>query len=173
MHDDDDELFKKWLETVRPLRKQHPQAEGFGVQKKERNQALIQDLEYDEENLLQKIDCQDWALNLQHIDRHIFSMLRRGLLYQQRVIDLHGYSLYEAQSYIHKLLRTHTYRFPSCWLFIHGQGLHSDDGSASMRYAVIEILCSHPEVMALAQAQIQDGGNGALYALIRAKKRHH
>ncbi|HEX8791987.1 MAG TPA: Smr/MutS family protein [Polyangiaceae bacterium] len=96
--------------------------------------------------------------------------LRRGLLPIDGRIDLHGMSAGEARSHLAVFLRTMRARGERCVLVIHGKGEHSLGGSPVLRGEIAAWLsqgASSEHVAAFATASDADGGEGAVYVLLR------
>ena len=96
--------------------------------------------------------------------------LRRGLLPIDSRIDLHGMGAREARTQLELFLRTMRSRGERCVLVIHGKGEHSTGGTGILRGEIAAWLsqggCSE-HVAAFATARDDDGGEGAVYVLIR------
>jgi DNA-nicking Smr family endonuclease len=96
--------------------------------------------------------------------------LRRGLLPIDGRLDMHGMMLQEARAQLELFLRTMRARGERCVLVIHGKGEHSPNGSGVLRGEISAWLSqgsSSEHVAAFASAQTQDGGEGAVYVLLR------
>jgi DNA-nicking Smr family endonuclease len=96
--------------------------------------------------------------------------LRRGLSPIDGRIDLHGMTVPEAAPRLEAFLRTMRAKGERCVLVIHGKGQHSQGGVAVLRGEVSAWLsqgaCS-VHVAAFATARSSDGGEGAMYVLLR------
>jgi DNA-nicking Smr family endonuclease len=96
--------------------------------------------------------------------------LRRGLLPVDARIDLHGMTVAEAGPRLEAFLRTMRARGERCVLVIHGKGQHSQGGVAVLRGEVSAWLSQGPSsahVAAFTTARVDDGGEGAMYVLMR------
>jgi DNA-nicking Smr family endonuclease len=96
--------------------------------------------------------------------------LRRGLLPIDARIDLHGCSAREARTQLELFLRTMRSRGERCVLVIHGKGAHSPDGTGVLRGEIAAWLsqsAASEHVAAFATATGGDGGEGAVYVLLR------
>lgn len=96
--------------------------------------------------------------------------LRRGLLPLDGRIDLHGMGASEARGQLELFLRTMRARGERCVLVIHGKGDHSLHGVGILRGEISAWLSqgvSSEHVAAFATARPDDGGEGAVYVLIR------
>jgi DNA-nicking Smr family endonuclease len=96
--------------------------------------------------------------------------LRRGLVPVDARMDLHGMGAAEARAQIELFLRTMRARGERCVLVIHGKGAHSPRGQAVLRGEISAWLSqgsSSEHVAAFATASPEDGGEGAVYILLR------
>ncbi len=96
--------------------------------------------------------------------------LRRGLFPIDARLDLHGMTLPEARLQLGLFLRTMRARSERCVLVIHGKGEHSPQGLSVLRGETAAWLSQGPSsehVAAFATAREVDGGEGAVYVLLR------
>lgn len=96
--------------------------------------------------------------------------LRRGRWVVQDHIDLHGMNREEARTqlavFLHECLKHGT----RCVRIVHGKGLRSPGKMSVLRQLVRGWLMQRNEVLAYCQARPQDGGEGALIALLRSSR---
>jgi DNA-nicking Smr family endonuclease len=100
----------------------------------------------------------------------VLRALRRGRFPVDARLDLHGMSVPEARAQLELFLRTMRARGERCVLVIHGKGEHSPLGIGLLRGEISAWLsqgASSAHVAAFATAQSDDGGEGAVYVLIR------
>ncbi|HEY1694431.1 MAG TPA: Smr/MutS family protein [Polyangiaceae bacterium] len=96
--------------------------------------------------------------------------LRRGNHPVDARLDLHGMRAGEARGQIELFLRTMRARGERCVLVIHGKGAHSPQGMAVLRGEIAAWLSQGPSsehVAGFATASDADGGEGAVYVLLR------
>jgi DNA-nicking Smr family endonuclease len=96
--------------------------------------------------------------------------LRRGLLPIDARIDLHGHAAGEARKALEQFLRDKRARGERCVLVIHGKGEHSPHGMGILRGEIAAWLAqsaASEHVAAFATATEDDGGEGAIYVLLR------
>jgi DNA-nicking Smr family endonuclease len=96
--------------------------------------------------------------------------LRRGLVPIDARLDLHGMVTEQARAQVQIFLRTMRARAERCVLVIHGKGDHSPSGAGVLRGEIAAWLSqgsSSEYVAAFATAQGGDGGEGAVYVLLR------
>lgn len=96
--------------------------------------------------------------------------LRRGRWVIQGEIDLHGLNRDEARHQLAGFLAVCLHHGQRCIRVIHGKGLGSPQKQSILRQLVRGWLAQRNEVLAYCQAKPQDGGEGALVVLLRAKK---
>jgi DNA-nicking Smr family endonuclease len=96
--------------------------------------------------------------------------LRRGLVPVDGRLDLHGMGVAESRAQLELFLRTMRARGERCVLVIHGKGEHSPRGMAVLRGEISAWLsqgASSQHVAAFATSGLSDGGEGAVYVLLR------
>ena len=102
-------------------------------------------------------------------------------LTRTRVLDLHGYTLDEANKKIEKLIINSYKEKVNKLIIVTGKGLHSDNESnpyvskdlSILKYSVPEFIKSNQSLMkfinSFGEATIEDGGSGAFYIYIKKK----
>lgn len=96
--------------------------------------------------------------------------LRRGLIPIDARLDLHGMRAEEARVAMETFLRDQRVRGERCVLVVHGKGVHSPGGSGVLRGEISAWLSqgrASEHVGAFATATLDDGGEGAVYVLLR------
>ena len=96
--------------------------------------------------------------------------LRRGSMPIDARIDLHGLTAHEARAKLDVFLRATRSRGERCVLVIHGKGEHSPQGAGVLRGEIAAWLsqgAASEHVAAFATAGAGDGGEGAVYVLLR------
>jgi DNA-nicking Smr family endonuclease len=96
--------------------------------------------------------------------------LRRGVLPIDARLDLHGQSSTDAHASLHAFLRAAHDSHERCVLVIHGKGLHAPQGMGVLRGEIAAWLSqgrASEHVAAFATALRQDGGEGAVYVMLR------
>ncbi|HJW24656.1 MAG TPA: Smr/MutS family protein [Rhodocyclaceae bacterium] len=96
--------------------------------------------------------------------------LRRGRWVVQEHIDLHGMNREEARTHLAIFLHECVAHGVRCVRIVHGKGLRSPGKMSILRQLVRGWLMQKNEVLAYCQARPQDGGEGALWVLLRSKK---
>ena len=100
------------------------------------------------------------------VDRRELRKLRRGDHAPVRRLDLHGLSGAAAVAQVKHFIdgARATCR---CVAIVHGRGLRSTDNVAILKPRVRDCLRKHPGVLAFADAPRADGGDGAVYVLLK------
>jgi DNA-nicking Smr family endonuclease len=96
--------------------------------------------------------------------------LRRGIVPIDARIDLHGMHAGDARDAMDRFLRDKRARGDKCVLVVHGKGEHSPRGQAVLRGEIAAWLSqgtASEHVAAFATALAEDGGEGAVYVLLR------
>lgn len=96
--------------------------------------------------------------------------LRRGRWVVQDHIDLHGMNRDEARTQLAIFLHECLNHGVRCVRIVHGKGLRSPGKMSVLRQLVRGWLMQRNEILAFCQARPQDGGEGALWVLLRGKK---
>ncbi len=100
----------------------------------------------------------------------VLRKLRRGTFPLDARLDLHGLSVDAARAKLDGFLRAMRGRGERCVLVIHGKGEHSPQGVGVLRGEIAAWLSQAPpseHVAAFATAREADGGEGAVYVLLR------
>lgn len=97
--------------------------------------------------------------------------LRRGRWVVQGEVDLHGLNREQSRQLLAEFIAECLHFGKRCVRVVHGKGLRSPQKTSVLRQLVRGWLAQRDEVLAYCQAKPQDGGEGALIVLLRAKKR--
>ena len=128
-------------------------------------------------------DKQDWQNFLTSKDQlpNKDSVLNKKKNYSVKRIDLHGYTLQEANNKIEKIINSSYDNFVSKIIVVTGKGLHSNvekDPYVSkdlsiLKYSVPEFIKNNLElkkkIIEIKDANIEDGGQGAFYIFLKKK----
>ncbi len=104
------------------------------------------------------------------LDARILRRLRAGEWAVQGVLDLHGMLRAEAKPAVEKFITTSRRAEKRCVLVVHGRGLHSESQVPVLKEEVPLWLSQgrlSRDVLAFCTARPEDGGQGALYVLLR------
>ena len=89
----------------------------------------------------------------------------------QAEIDLHGLNRDEARHTLASFIAENLHYGKRCIRVVHGKGLSSPQKTSILRQLVRGWLIQRNEILAYCQAKPQDGGEGALIALLRSPKK--
>lgn len=106
------------------------------------------------------------------VDPRALRRLRRGELAVDLRCDLHGLSAAEARARLEDVLPRARQRGDLLLLLIHGKGINSPGGKGVLRGEMAAWLSQGPasvHVAAFTTAADQDGGEGAVYVLLRKR----
>jgi DNA-nicking Smr family endonuclease len=122
--------------------------------------------EIDIERLLDTDESLSWRRS--GIGPDVPRRLRRGDWVIQRQLDLHGLRVDEAREALAGFLAECLRREVRCVRIVHGKGLGSVNREPVLKGKVLKWLTQRDEVLAFCQAGPNDGGSGALVALLRS-----
>lgn len=107
------------------------------------------------------------------LDRRTMDRLRRGQIRAEARLDLHGHTQDEAQSALADFLRRAQHAGKRCVIVITGRGRMGQGGGVlrSQTPRWLNLPSLRPLVLGFAVAQPKDGGSGALYVLLKKRKR--
>lgn len=103
------------------------------------------------------------------LDRRSWLKLRRGLYPISTRLDMHGLTQAEAYERLVGFLAAAQGRGSRCVLVITGRGVRHGGTLRAMTPRWLDEMPNRPRVLAYAPAQLQHGGEGALYVLLRRR----
>lgn len=101
------------------------------------------------------------------VNRREIRKLKRGEYAVEGRLDLHGLTAAEAEQRVNRFLQNSRYQRQRCVCIVHGRGLRSPGGTPVLKTRVREWLRGHASVLAFVTAPQADGGDGAVYVLLR------
>ena len=112
------------------------------------------------------------------IDKNTAKRFRHGELKIERRLDLHGYTEDEAWNAVENFVKNAYIDNLRCILIITGKGLPHPEDDIYAKHGIIKEKVPQwlntpqlrPLILSISYAQIKDGGNGALYVLLRRKR---
>ena len=128
-----------------------------------------------------KKDWQNFILSKDKIEDKDFKPKQKNYL-KVRSIDLHGYTLEQANNVIEQFILKAFEEEVSKLIIVTGKGIHSDvekDPYVSkdlsiLKYSVPEFINNNQNLMKvindIQDAKIEDGGSGAFYVLLKKKR---
>ena len=135
-------------------------------------------------NKISKKDKEDWDNFLSGKEKltNKDQEIQRQNFLKKRLIDLHGYTLHEANEKIEKFIKKAFHDQIEKLVVVTGKGIHSkneEDPYVSkklgiLKYSIPDFLNNNKSLSGmiknLAKAKIEDGGEGAFYIYLRKKK---
>jgi len=108
------------------------------------------------------------------LDPRLVRQLRAGAFAYQNHLDLHGMRIEEARSAVARFLERAYRKGDRCVLLVHGRGLNSNGKLPVLKKWLVDWLSRGPGarmVLAFTSTRPCDGGAGALYVLLRRRRR--
>lgn len=102
------------------------------------------------------------------LPRTVLRDLRRGRWSIQAHTDLHGLNRHEAHEEINRFLAEAKHHDKRCVRIVHGRGLGSPGRTGVLRQLTKSWLARRRDVLAFCHAPACDGGEGALWVLLKA-----
>lgn len=96
--------------------------------------------------------------------------LKRGKLPIGAELDMHGMTTAEAHGAVVNFIALCRDQHVRCARIIHGKGYGSGGSTPVLKNRLNAWLRQHHDVLAFSSAQVQDGGSGALYVLLRSRQ---
>jgi DNA-nicking Smr family endonuclease len=173
--EDDKALFESAVGVVRPLR-----GKGRAVPAPPPRRSSLPD------NAARTMPADDAAFALRHTDEYfegcvlgldpaVMTRLRGGFYSREKHLDLHGMNARQAVDALYAFIKDAYMRGLRCIMVVTGRGRNSPDGVGVLRGLLQDMLCRAPfkrVVLAFCTAGARDGGAGAVYVLLRDRKKH-
>lgn len=170
--DDDDDLFRRSLSDVKPLR--HDRVEPHHKKRKPHPARHLED----EARVLKDMMSDDFVPEDIETGEHLFfarpglqtkvlRKLRRGQFRIDDELDLHGLTVTEARQALTGFLQHCLAENNRCVRIIHGKGLGSAHRGPVLKQMLNKWLPLRDEILAFSSALPVDGGTGAIYVLLR------
>jgi DNA-nicking Smr family endonuclease len=135
-------------------------------------------------NKISDKDKKDWEKFITSEEKVIDKDFKSNLKTRQKskYIDLHGYTLEEANKEIEKLIIESYLKKIKKIIVVTGKGLHSQNGKnpyvskelSILKYSIPEFIKTNPDLVKLInkieEASIEDGGGGAFYIYLKKKQ---
>jgi DNA-nicking Smr family endonuclease len=171
-------LFLEAVAGTRPLppsdriQRQPPPAAPLPLKRMADDRAVLEESLSGPLSIEDRLDTGDEPNHLrQGLSRQVLRDLRRGRWIIEAEIDLHGATRDEARLRIGEFLADCLRHDTRCVRIVHGRGLRSPGRIGLLKILVRGWLAQRDEVLAYCQARPQDGGEGALIALLRARRK--
>ena len=104
------------------------------------------------------------------LPRSVLRDLRRGRWTIQNHTDLHGHNRHEAHEEVSRFLAESQSAGKRCIRIVHGRGHGSPGREGILRQLVKSWLVRRSDVLAFCHAPPNDGGEGALWVLLKSEK---
>ena len=104
------------------------------------------------------------------LQRNVLRDLRRGRWSIQNHTDLHGLNRHEAHEEVSRFIAESISAGKRCIRIVHGRGHGSPGREGILRQFVKSWLSRRKDVLAFCHAPSRDGGEGALWVLLKAGK---
>ena len=128
-------------------------------------------------------DKKDWQKFISNSDKLLDkdSVVENKIYQKTRSIDLHGYTLNDANKRIEQFINKAHKEKINKLIVVTGKGLHSQNEKdpyvskdlGILKYSVPEFIKNNSEIMkkinAIENASIEDGGSGAFYIYLKKK----
>ena len=170
--DEDNDLFRRAMDDVRPLRKDRADTQRprrpprAAFRRADERQVLADSLEGEiEPDELES--GEELVYRSESVKLADFRRLRRGQIRVGEEVDLHGLSAADARAALHAFLDEARDRRERCVRVIHGKGLRSGHQGPVIKRRIGRWLRRRDDVLAYCSARPVDGGTGALYVLLR------
>ena len=128
-----------------------------------------------------KKDWQDFISKSEKLPNKDLSQYKKTL-FKTKSIDLHGYTLDEANKYIEKFITKSYQEKINKLVVVTGKGIHSQNEKdpyvskdlSILKYSVPEFISNNKNLMKIIyeikDATIEDGGSGAFYIFLKKNK---
>ena len=174
---EDKEAFRRAMQDVEPIaptKKIQPKNKPAQRSKSRQNKAAPSiDSHHEIVNYTLKSASADEILwyHQSGIHHKTLNRLRRGQLTVMAEIDCHGLTAIEAIESCHQFINQCLQRDFRCVRIIHGKGLRSISGTATLKSHLNSYLRAHPEILAFCSAPPRQGGTGAVLVLLRSNSK--
>lgn len=180
-NEDEDALFLREMEGVRPLKKDVREPERV------RDDSLRPGLNYRRESAQRALDLDESLLPTAFVEpvrpeavisfkrdgiQHgVFRSLQRGDYAPEATLDLHGLTVEQARQELYRFVLDCVHYDVRSALISHGKGRNNKDKIPLLKSFMVRWLPMFPQVMAFHSAQRWHGGAGAVYVLFRKTER--
>ena len=184
LSDEDKELFRQSMQTVKPLRnkknrepiaKPSPRSvcipTASSPKLRQANHPIAQTPTYYLSDYTNEVVHADSTLSYgsQHIPNKRMKQLKNGQIPLEARLDLHGLKPDNARESLCQFINNQTQLNHRCLLIIHGKGSHRGEPPV-LKNLVNHWLQQIPQILAFHSALARDGGHGALYVLLKRQR---
>lgn len=125
--------------------------------------------DFSENDLLETGEHLSWTCP--GVQRSVLKNLKSGKYARQATLDLHGFTKEESRIVMRQFLHDVVEDQLTCVSIIHGKGRKHSGMPPVLKPAVATWLSRHKHILAFCSAREVDGGTGAVYVLLRKKRR--
>lgn len=173
--DDDLDLFRQSVGSVRRLKSERvrsrpPAPRAVPVQRRQDEARVMHDLANAPIDFSTVETGEEISYLRPGLQKRVITRLRRGHWRVQDQLDLHELNLEAAGRSIQAFLEHADREGMSCIKIIHGKGLRSGPAGPQIKRLAARMLSRHSRVAAFASAPPNDGGTGAVYVLLSARR---
>jgi len=165
--DDNDSLFSKAMQDVKPLNTDKISTRAKPAVIKKRPQVTEQNIA---DTLSDEFipECEDFLeFSRPGIQKAYMKQIRNGKIEIEDQLDLHGLKRDDARKTLLEFLDHAQQHSLKLVRIVHGKGYNSDDSRPVLKAMVNKWLQNIPEVLAFVSAIPKDGGTGAVYVLLK------
>jgi DNA-nicking Smr family endonuclease len=170
---EDQALFRQAMRQVKPLTpakvRQKPVPPPLKVRPKPLPEEVLLDAPFSDNDYLDLVDSEDGLEYAQPgFSNKLLRELKRGIASWEARLDLHGKTVEEARQALQQFIAACCRQDKTLVLIIHGKG-HSKT-KPILKNKLNHWLRESEAVLAFCSAKKEDGGRGALYLRLKAKK---
>jgi DNA-nicking Smr family endonuclease len=173
--DDDTDLFRSAVGPVRRVRSERdhsrPAPPPPRPSQRERDEArVMDDLAHAPIDFATVETGEEISYLRPGLQNRVLTRLKRGHWRVEDELDLHQMNLEAASASIRSFLSEADRDRVSCVRIIHGKGLRSGPEGPQLKRLTARLLSRHDRVAAFTSTPPHDGGTGAVYVLLRARR---
>ena len=105
------------------------------------------------------------SYNKSSAPKKLIRQLQQGKISAAPTLDLHGHTAIKACELMAEFIYAQQHQ--QFIHIIHGKGYNCDLGKSILKSQVFAFLCQHPQILAFHSCAQQDGGTGAVFALLK------
>lgn len=173
LSEDDIQLFRKTVGDVKPVNNDRidsagtPKPEAIPLQLQQDEAKAVEDMMSSHYDLSELERAESISFHRPGIQLSVLRKLKRGQYSIEARFDLHGLNAKQAYTTITLFLTNMRTENKQCVLIIHGKGKRSNNEGPVLKPLVAKWLSQRDDVLAYCSARPSDGGNGAVYILLR------
>ena len=173
--DNDPDLFRESVGAVRRVKSDRvntrpPAPSPIPAQRERDESRVMDDLAHGPIDFSEVETGEEISYLRPGLQKRVLARLRRGHWHVQDQIDLHQMTLEVAGNEIRSFVEHAVGERMSCIKIIHGKGLRSGPAGPQIKRLTARLLSRHDRVAAFTSAPPHDGGTGAVYVLLRARR---